>query len=103
LPLRRFNHAVYDAFRRDTERFADADFAPRLEEEAERARALYAAGFIRQAWQRGDVGGACLLAEADSEEAVRATLATLPLVKADMLEIVAVIPLKPYRGFGPRA
>jgi hypothetical protein len=65
--------------------------------------ALYAAGFIRQVWQRGDVGGACLLAEADGEEAVRATLATLPLVKAGMLEIVAVIPLKPYRGFGPRA
>jgi muconolactone delta-isomerase len=90
-------------FRRDTERFADADFAPRLEEEAQRARALYAAGFIRQVWNRGDVGGACLLAEADSEEAVRATLATLPLVKAGMLEIVAVVPLKPYRGFGPRA
>jgi muconolactone delta-isomerase len=90
-------------FRRDTERFADADFAPRLEEDAERVRALYAAGFIRQVWNCVDVGGACLLAEADSEEAVRATLATLPLVKADMLEIVAVIPLKPYRGFGPRA
>ena len=89
-------------FRR-AERFADADFAPRLEEEAERARALYAEGFIRQVWQRGDVGGACALVEADSEEGVRATLATLPLVKAGMLEIDAVIPLKPYRGFGPRA
>lgn len=31
--------------RRDTERFYETDFAPRLADEADRARALYAAGF----------------------------------------------------------
>lgn len=88
--------------RRNIELFSAADFTPRLEEEAQRARALYAAGFIRQIWHRADMGGACLLIEADSEEGVRDTLATLPLVKAGMLEVVMVVPLKPYGGFGPR-
>ena len=88
--------------RRVTEKFSDADFAPLIEEEAEHARGLYAHGFIRQIWHRADVGGACLLVEADDEEAVRATLATLPLVAAGMLEVVSVTPLKPYAGFGPR-
>ena len=88
--------------RRVTERFSEAHFAPRLEAEAQRARALYQEGFIRQIWHRGDVGGACLLVEADSEEIVRETLGTLPLVAAGMLEVTAVVPLKPYAGFGPR-
>lgn len=87
--------------RRVSERFSDADFAPLLDAEVERARALYADGFIRQIWHRADVGGACLLIEAGSEDAVRKTLATLPLVGAGMLEIVALVPLKPYGGFGP--
>lgn len=89
--------------RRVTETFSDEEFAPRIEAEAERARTLYAEGFIRQIWHRSDIGGACLLVEADSEDAVRTTLATLPLVAAGMLEIVSVVPLKPYMGFGPRA
>lgn len=89
--------------RRLTETYSDADFAPRLEDEAERARTLYADGFIRQIWHRADIGGACLLVEADSEAAVHATLATLPLIAAGMLEVVAVVPLKPYAGFGPRS
>lgn len=88
--------------RRVTETFSDAAFAPHIEAEAERARTLYAEGFIRQIWHRADIGGACLLVEADSDEAVRTTLATLPLVAAGMLEIVSVVPLKPYTGFGPR-
>ncbi|HYP57321.1 MAG TPA: hypothetical protein VEQ35_03445 [Beijerinckia sp.] len=88
--------------RRNTEKFTEADFVPHLEAEVERARALYAEGFVRQIWHRGDMGGACLLIEAESEEIVRATLATLPLVAAGMLEVVAIVPLKPYRGFGPR-
>lgn len=89
--------------RRIAETYSDADFAPRVEEEAEQARVLYSSGFIRQIWHRADIGGACLLVEADSEAAVRATLATLPLVAAGMLEIAAVVPLKPYAGFGPKS
>ena len=88
--------------RRRTESFTDADFAARVEDEAQRARALYAEGFIRQIWHRRDIPGACLLVESDSEEHVRAKLGTLPLVQAGMLE-VTIIPLKPYAGFSPRA
>lgn len=87
---------------RRTGSFSDADFAAHLPAEGEQARTLYAEGFIRQIWHRGDAGGVCLLAEAASAEAAHAALATLPLVAADMLA-VTLIPLLPYRGFGPRA
>jgi hypothetical protein len=53
-----------------TDLFSDADFAPLLEDEAQRARTLYIEGV---------------------------------LVKAGMLELVSLIPLLPYRGFGPRS
>ena len=88
--------------RRRTEQFSEADFAPRVDDEAQQARALYAEGFIRQIWHRGDLPGACMLVEGEAEPQVRATLNTLPFVKAGMLEVLAVIPLRPYAGFGPR-
>lgn len=84
--------------RRRTERFTDAEFAARVDEEVGQARVLYSQGFIRQIWHRSDVPGACLLVEADSEEQVRDRLNTLPLVRAGMLD-VSIIPLKPYAGF----
>jgi muconolactone delta-isomerase len=87
---------------RNTKDFTDADFASRLEPEAERARALYKEGFMRQVWSRGDIPGACFIAEAESEAEVRAKVQTLPLLAAGMLNVDAVIPLIPYRGFGPR-
>jgi len=86
--------------RRRTESFTDADFAARYEQEIAQARVLYAEGFFRQMWTRGDVPGACLLIEADSEEHVREKLNTLPLYRAGMLEF-SIIPLKPYAGFCP--
>ena len=86
--------------RRLTERFTDAEFAARLDQEVAQARVLYAEGFFRQLWSRGDIPGACLLIEADSEAHVRERLDTLPLFQAGMLE-VTIIPLKPYRGFCP--
>jgi len=88
--------------RRRSEAFSEAEFAALAEAESQRARSLYAEGIIRQIWQRGDMPGACILIEAASEEEVRAALSTLPLVQAGMLELLWVIPLKPYRGFGPR-
>ena len=88
--------------RRITERFSEADFAPLLEAEAERARALYTEGIFRQLWSRGDMPGACVLLEAPDEAQARAILASLPLLAAGMLEMTALVPLKPYRGFGPR-
>ena len=71
------------------------------EEESCRARTLYLEGHLRQIWQRGDVTGACLLWEADSEDHVREMLNTLPFVRASLLE-VTVIPLKPSAVFGSR-
>ena len=88
--------------RRRTDVFSEAEFAPFVEAEFERVRSLYAEGIIRQIWQRGDVPGACILFEAASEDEVRAAIASLPLMQAGMLELLWVIPLKPYRGFGPR-
>jgi len=88
--------------RRRTEAFSDAEFAILAEAESQRVRSLYAEGIIRQIWQRGDLPGACILFEAASEEEVRTALATLPMMQAGMLELLWVIPLKPYRGFGPR-
>ena len=88
--------------RRRTELFSEGQFAPLLEAEAQRVRTLYADGVIRQIWRRGDLPGACIVFEAASEDEVRAQLATLPLAAAGMLEIIAVIPLQPYPGFGPR-
>ena len=88
--------------RRKTDQFSDAQFAPVLEPEAEHARELYAEGFIRQIWMRGDIPGAFMMVEAVDEIDAREQLATLPLHVAGMLEIVAVVPLKPYRGFCPK-
>jgi muconolactone delta-isomerase len=65
-------------------------------------RELYTEGFIRSIWRRQDTPGAALLIEANSEEEVRATLATLPLAQRGMLELAALTQLLPYPGFGPR-
>jgi len=88
--------------RRKTEQFTEAQFAPLLEAEADRVRELYAEGFIRQIWMRGDVPGAFQLVEADSEADALEKLHSLPLHQANMLELVALIPLKPYRAFCPK-
>lgn len=85
---------------RDTARFTDAEFAPVLGDEAERVRELYSSGVIRTAYGRGDVPGAVLLLEADSLDAARAHMATLPLASRGMLEW-QIIPVGPYRGFAP--
>jgi muconolactone delta-isomerase len=86
--------------RRRVESFPEADFAALVEEEIQRARVLYAQGFIRQIWHRSDIPGACIVAEADSEQHARELINTLPMARAGMLEIT-VIPLKPYAGFCP--
>ncbi|MCG1042702.1 hypothetical protein KQH60_09170 [Mycetohabitans sp. B8] len=85
-----------------TDRYSDEDFAPLLEDEAQRARTLYIEGSVRQIWYRGDKRGACSILEADSEPAARAMIESLPLVKAVMLELEHWVPLLPYRGLGSR-
>lgn len=87
--------------RRRTEAFTEAQFAQLLEPEAEVLRTMYAEGIVRSAWSREDVLGACLLLEAASLEAGKAAFARLPLAAAGMLE-AQFVPLRGYRGFGPR-
>ena len=87
--------------RRRTDAFTAEQFEPVLDAEAERVRELFAQGVIRAAWTREDTPGAVLMLEASSIDDAQAALATLPLAKLDMLE-AKLIPLRGYRGFGPR-
>lgn len=88
--------------RRRTERFSEQEFAPLLEPEAQAIRTLYAQGVVRNVWSREDALGAALLLEAESLERAREIVAMFPLVERDMAEVEKIIPLKGYRGFGPR-
>jgi muconolactone delta-isomerase len=85
--------------RRRTE-FSDSDFNAILPLESARARYLYSIGFTRQLWHRGDISGACQIAEAADETTAREILATLPLAQANMIEFT-IVPLRPYAGFYP--
>ncbi len=69
--------------------------------ETMRVKELYASGLLRQIWKRGDIPGAAILWEAGGEAEVRAALDSLPIFQAGMLEILAIVPLEPYPGFGP--
>ena len=88
--------------RRRTDAFPPEAFTPELlARETHRVKELYASGILRQLWMRGDTPGASILWEAASEAEVRAALDSLPIFQAGMLEIVALVPLQPYPGFGP--
>lgn len=87
--------------RRRTEAFTQAQFDELLAAEAEGVRRLYAQGFIRNAWSRGDVLGACLMLEGESIESARERLQELPLIGRGMADM-QLIPLRGYRGFGPQ-
>jgi len=88
--------------RRRTDAFPPDAFTPeRIAAEGQRVKELYAAGLLRQVWKRGDMGGAVILWEAASEAEVRDACESLPLFKSGMLEIIALVPLEPYAGFGP--
>ena len=51
---------------------------------------------------RGDAPGAAIVVEAGSLDDAQAALDTLPLKANGMLLLDTLIPLTPYRGFGPR-
>ena len=88
--------------RRRTDAFPPEAFTPdRIAQEGARVKELYASGILRQIWARADTPGAAILWEAPAEADVRAACDSLPLFKLGMLEIVALVPLKPYAGFGP--
>jgi muconolactone delta-isomerase len=88
--------------RRRVDAFPPEAFTPELmARESNRVRELYATGILRQVWRRGDIPGAAILWEAASEAEVHAALDSLPIAQAGMLEILALVPLAPYPGFGP--
>jgi muconolactone delta-isomerase len=88
--------------RRRTDAFPpDAFTAELMARETQRVKELYASGVLRQIWKRGDIPGAAILWEAGSEADVRAAIGSLPIFQAGMLEILAVVPLEAYPGFGP--
>ena len=90
--------------RRLVDKFPVEAFTPELlGRETARVRELYASGLLRQIWKRGDMPGASILWEAESEGEVRAAIHSLPIFAAGLLEIVALVPLEPYPGFGPIA
>lgn len=73
-----------------------------LAKESQRVRELYAEGTVRNIWRRKDMPGSTILFEAATEDEVRAAMASLPLARQGMLEIVVLTELEPYPGFGPR-
>ena len=86
--------------RRRTDVFPPEAFTSELvAREAARIKELYAQGFLRQVWKRGDTPGAAILWEAADPDAVRNALSSLPIAQAGMLEIVSLVPLEPYHGF----
>jgi muconolactone delta-isomerase len=88
--------------RRRTDAFPPEAFTPELiAQEGQRVKEMYATGLIRQIWKRGDIPGAAIIWEAANESQVRDAVATLPIYKAGMLELTAILPLEPYAGFGP--
>ena len=88
--------------RRRTDAFPPEAFTAELVAgEGQRVKELYASGLLRQVWKRGDTPGAAIVWEATSEAEVRDAVASLPIFKAGMLELVALVPLEPYAGFGP--
>jgi muconolactone delta-isomerase len=87
--------------RRRVDAFPAEAFAELSGPESQRVKELYASGILRQIWVRGDAPGAVLLWEAASENEVRAAIDTLPVFKAGMLELIALVPLRPYPGFFP--
>jgi len=90
--------------RRRSDEFPPEAFTPELlAGEARRVKELYVAGAVRQIWKRGDAGGAAILWEAASEAELREMTGSLPLYQAGLLEIVLIVPLQPYPGFGPQA
>lgn len=88
--------------RRRTDAFPPEAFTAELVAgEAKRVKELYATGLLRQVWKRGDMPGAAIVWEASNEADVREAVASLPIFKAGMLELMALVPLEPYAGFGP--
>ena len=87
--------------RRLVDKFPPEAFTPELlKAETARVRELYSAGTLRHVWKRGDTPGAGILWEAASLDEVQAAIESLPIYQAGLLEVVALVPLETYPGFG---
>jgi muconolactone delta-isomerase len=87
------------ALEKEVSGITDDQFTPEiLHMEAARAWELYQAGMIRELYFRYDRQEAVLILECKNVEEARSVLATLPLVKADLITF-EIIPLTAYPGF----
>lgn len=68
-----------------------------LRAEANRVHELEQAGVVRRMWFRADVDAAVLLLEAPTLADAEAVVATLPLVRAGVIEL-ELVGLRPYPG-----
>jgi len=86
------------AIEHETLGVTDEDFAPHLRAEARRAWELHQAGIIRELYFRAARAKAILILECESVKEAEAALATLPLVRAELIRF-ELIPLRAYPGF----
>ncbi|WP_269857012.1 YciI family protein [Streptomyces sp. RPT161] len=75
----------------------DADFATVIDAELARAKELVDQGVIVHGYHRTDLVGAALIVDAETVEAARAVLATLPAVAAGLVETESIMPLIPLQ------
>lgn len=73
-------------------------FHPHLREEARALWALHLAGIVREAYFRPDRHTAVLVLECPDAESARRALASLPLVRHELIHF-EIVPLAPYSGF----
>ncbi len=74
------------------------EMRPHFKEEVEAVWSLYTQGIVREFYTRADNGGpAILTVESDSLESAQKTLAALPLVELNMIDL-DFIPLAPFRS-----
>ncbi|KPJ34132.1 superoxide dismutase [Burkholderia multivorans] len=73
-------------------------YQPHLLDEVRHAWRLYKTGFVREISFRQDRPGVAIIAESDSIDAARRTLAEFPLAEAGMIDW-EIIPLGPFVGW----
>ncbi len=73
-------------------------FQPYLKAETRKVWELYKSGLLREIYFRADRSEAVLVLECESVQEAEKILATLPLVKENLIRF-ELIPLKPYPGF----
>lgn len=85
------------ALGRDTAEAADPRFAQLRAAEARAIWELYAMDLLREIYFRADQPSAVLVLEVADVAAARATVDTLPLVAAGLIDF-DLVPLEPYPG-----